>query len=114
MAKWVNPVTTTNDADIKLVHTDNTDVIANACKKISELEQENEKLKGELEEAKTNLQRERDLRRQDIQDGMKAVKELIQAREIIKEWLQWANDDTESPKFQEIVNQAEQFIGRTE
>ena len=40
--------------------------------------------------------------------------ELVQAREIIKEWLQWANDDTESPKFQEIVNQAEQFIVRTE
>ena len=38
MTKWVNPATTTNDADIKLVHTDNTDVIANACKKISELQ----------------------------------------------------------------------------
>ena len=53
MTKWVNPVTTTNDADIKLVHdadiklvhTDNTDVIANACKKIAELEKENEELR---------------------------------------------------------------------
>ena len=45
MTKWVNPVTTTNDADFKLVRTDNTDVIANACKKISELEQQIEKMK---------------------------------------------------------------------
>ena len=56
MTKWVNPVTTTNDADIKLVHdadiklvhTDNTDVIANACRKIAELEKENEEMKKGL------------------------------------------------------------------
>ena len=40
--------------------------------------------------------------------------ELVQAKEIIKEFVSWAKDDTESPKFQEIVNQAEQFIGGTE
>ena len=40
--------------------------------------------------------------------------ELVLAKKIIKEFVSWAKDDTESPKFQEIVNQAEQFIGRTE
>lgn len=37
-------------------------------------------------------------------------KQLEQAKEIIKEWLRWANDDVESSGFQEIVNKAEQFL----
>ena len=40
--------------------------------------------------------------------------QLTKAKEIIKMWLRWANDDVESTKFQEIVNQAEQFLKETE
>ena len=82
------------------IRTDNTDVIANACKKITELEEENEKLKKINSETISELNHI---------NGDLIIK-LAQAKEIIKEWLRWANDDVESSGFQEIVNKAEQFL----
>lgn len=37
------------------IRTDNTDVIANACKKITELEEENEQLRKRIEKYKKDL-----------------------------------------------------------
>lgn len=37
------------------IRTDNTDVIANACKKITELEEENEQLRTQIEKMKSYL-----------------------------------------------------------
>ena len=43
-------------------------------------------------------------------ENKRLEEQLEQAKEIIKEWLRWANDDVESSGFQEIVNKAEQFL----
>lgn len=40
----------------------------------------------------------------------KLKEENKEAKEIMKNWLQWANDDIGSPKFQDIVNKTEQFL----
>lgn len=73
-------------------------------KQIAELKKENAELKEELKDADEKVvhlacNQNKDLKRK-----------LTKATEIIKMWLQWANDDIDSPKFQEIVDKSEAFI----
>ena len=78
---------------------------------IAELKQQIKKLNGELEEVETNLQRERDLRRQDIQDGIKAVKELERAKEKIKSLLKLVDPIyKQCEEHYKMLEQAEQIL----
>ena len=87
------------------------------CKEIVELEQENNNLLdvinnqdvkiADLEWQLQEVAKDNDYYQA---ENKRLEEQLEQAKEIIKEWLRWANDDVESSGFQEIVNKAEQFL----
>ena len=56
MAKWVNPITTTNDADVKLGRTDKTPVCnrMEIQEDVLKLRIENEQLKKQIEKMKSD------------------------------------------------------------
>ncbi len=112
---------------------DKEDIIANwycdrvgKCK-VAELEKENAELREKLDairnaKDKYDMSKDKsvinangaeyilfcDLER--ILEDWQEDDELTKAKEIIKEWLRWANDDIDSPKFLEIVDKSENFI----
>ena len=137
MTKWVNPVTTTNDADIKLVHTDNTDVIANACKKIAELEKENEQLrnngftvsamteqqlkeaieKGEqLEKENAELKKKIGIYQKGMYDEIeKRGKKLTKANSLLADVYKIAMSDWNDPKWHDqVLRNAREYLKEIE
>ena len=137
MTKWVNPVTTTNDADIKLVHTDNTDVIANACKKIAELEKENEQLrnngftvsamteqqlkeaieKGEqLEKENAELKKKIGIYQKGMYDEIeKRDKKLTKANSLLADVYKIAMSDWNDPKWHDqVLRNAREYLKEIE
>ena len=137
MTKWVNPVTTTNDADIKLVHTDNTDVIANACKKIAELEKENEQLrnngftvsamteqqlkeaieKGEqLEKENAELKKKIGIYQKGMYDEIeKQDKKLTKANSLLADVYKIAMSDWNDPKWHDqVLRNAREYLKEIE
>ena len=86
---------------------------------INDLRQENEHLKEIIACHNENMGIKsdecEDLRKRLVKSNdwaFRMQEENEKAREIIKEWLRWANDDVESSEFQEIVNKSEQFLNR--
>ena len=74
--------------------------------RIAELEKENAELKLKLEalEGQTPWK--------DIKDKSEVIEQLTKAKEIIKDFVEWANwqGNSKCPSFKSIQNKAEQFL----
>ena len=92
----------------EVIRTDNTDVIANACKKIAELEKENAELKEINEGYCRNRDRLIAIGFPNFKDCKEYAEHLTKAKEIIKKLMVFAEmDDRE---YEKEYKEAEQFL----
>ena len=85
-----------------------TDAMVNHIEELTEKDKQIEFLKEDKEKLKQEFIDNCNLLEKRLEEK---DKQLSEAKEIIRKFLQWANEDRPILKFQDIVNIAEQFIG---